>query len=90
VAPVAADAFVVEAIEEAARRSGRPWCRMSSGAGHDAQILARAVPAGMIFVPSRGGVSHSPEERSDPDHLVAGAQALLDALLVLDERSGTW
>ena len=52
----------------------------------DAQILGREVPIGMIFVPSIGGVSHAPAERTAPEHLVAGAQVLLGTLLALDDR----
>jgi N-carbamoyl-L-amino-acid hydrolase len=51
---------------------------MVSGAGHDAQMMARVAPAAMIFVPSRGGISHHPDEYTDPAQLVAGAEVLLD------------
>ncbi len=84
--PTLADGAVVGVIEEVARRSGMPWCSLASGAGHDAQILGRRVPVGMIFVPSVDGVSHSPAERTDPADLVAGAQVLVDTVLGLDER----
>jgi N-carbamoyl-L-amino-acid hydrolase len=57
--------------------------RLPSGAGHDAQMLARRCPAGMVFVPSRGGVSHNPAELTEPDHLVAGCQVLADVLVDL-------
>jgi N-carbamoyl-L-amino-acid hydrolase len=83
--PTLADGGVVGVIEEAARRSGLRWCTLASGAGHDAQILGRRVPVGMIFVPSVDGVSHSPAERTDPADLVAGAQVLVDTVLGLDE-----
>ena len=55
---------------------------MTSGAGHDAQMIARIAPAAMIFVPSRGGISHNPRESTDDDQLLAGARLLLD--LVVD------
>lgn len=84
--PVAADPRVVAVLEGVAARSGEPWRSMWSGAGHDAQILAARVPMAMLFVPSVGGVSHSPAERTDDDDLVAGAQALLDAVLALDRE----
>ena len=86
VAPIAADDAVLEAISRAAARSGLPWCSLPSGAGHDAQVLGARVPMGMIFVPSTGGVSHSPGEHTEPAHLVAGAQLLVDSVLELDER----
>jgi N-carbamoyl-L-amino-acid hydrolase len=56
---------------------------MPSGAGHDAQMLARVCPAGMVFVPSVGGVSHNPAERTAPADLEAGANVLLDVLVDL-------
>lgn len=71
----------IGAVEAACRASGRTWRRMVSGAGHDAHALAARVPAGMIFVPSTGGVSHSPLETTPDAHLVAGAQVLLEAAL---------
>ncbi|HUP18708.1 MAG TPA: M20/M25/M40 family metallo-hydrolase, partial [Gemmatimonadota bacterium] len=58
---------------------------MPSGAGHDAQSMARLAPAGMIFVPSVGGISHSPRELTRPDDIVNGANVLLNAVLRLDE-----
>ena len=57
---------------------------VTSGAGHDAQMLARICPAGMIFVPSARGISHNPAEHTDPAELEAGANVLLQALLELD------
>lgn len=57
--------------------------RLPSGAGHDAQMLARVCPTGMVFVPSRGGVSHNPAEHTDPEHLAAGTEVLLDVLVEL-------
>ena len=83
--PVALDHDYVAAVELACAASGRPWRRLVSGAGHDAEVLARHVPAAMLFVPSHRGVSHSPLEYTSPDHLALGCQTLLDAaLLVLD------
>jgi N-carbamoyl-L-amino-acid hydrolase len=78
--PVRFDARIVGLIEEAARRHGLPCRRMTSGAGHDAQMLARIAPAAMIFVPSRGGISHNPREFTADDDLVAGARVLLDVV----------
>ena len=57
---------------------------MPSGAGHDAQDMARLAPVGMIFVPSVGGISHSPKEFSRPQDITNGANVLLHALLKLD------
>ena len=88
VQPTQADPAVLAVIRAVAAASGRPWEELPSGAGHDAQILGTAMPIGMIFVPSIDGVSHSPEEDTAPEHLVAGAQALLDTVLALDSIGG--
>lgn len=82
-APVAFDETVVALVEAAAGKRGLSTLRMPSGAGHDAQVLARVCPTGMIFVPSRAGVSHNPAEHTDPEHLEAGASVLLDTLVEL-------
>ena len=71
-------------IEAAAERLGYSNLRMPSGAGHDAQSIALLGPVGMIFVPSRDGISHSPLEFTDPQHVVNGMNVLLHALLDLD------
>ena len=57
---------------------------MPSGAGHDAMCIATLAPQGMIFVPSRDGVSHAPGEFTEHEHCVAGARALLGTLLRVD------
>ncbi|MEX3949520.1 Zn-dependent hydrolase [Paraburkholderia sp. EG287B] len=84
--PVVFDAALARAIEAAAERRGFSNRRMTSGAGHDAQMIARIAPAAMIFVPSRGGISHNPREHTDDDQLIDGANVLLDVVL---ERVGT-
>ena len=78
--PVRFDPRIVDLVEEAARRRGLPCRRMTSGAGHDAQMMARIAPAAMIFVPSRGGISHNPREFTPEADLVAGAEVLLDVV----------
>lgn len=79
--PVTFDAGLVEAIASSAERLGFSYRRMSSGAGHDAQMIARICPAAMIFVPSRGGVSHNPREHTDDDQLIKGVEVLLDVVI---------
>jgi N-carbamoyl-L-amino-acid hydrolase len=59
---------------------------MTSGAGHDAQMMARICPSGMIFVPSVRGISHNPAEHTEEADLVAGANVLLRAMLRLAAR----
>ncbi len=76
--PVTFDPGLVAAIEAAAAARGYACRRMTSGAGHDAQMLARVCPAAMIFVPSRDGISHNPREHTDAGDLAAGAAVLLD------------
>jgi N-carbamoyl-L-amino-acid hydrolase len=78
--PVAFDAALADDIAASAERHGYSYRRMTSGAGHDAQMIARIAPAAMIFVPSNGGVSHSPCEHTDDDRLLRGAQVLLDVV----------
>jgi N-carbamoyl-L-amino-acid hydrolase len=85
--PTLTDPTVQDIIEDAARTSGLTTLRMPSGAGHDAQILARfGVPSGMIFVPSRDGVSHSPCEWTEWEDCARGVEVLYGTVLVLDER----
>ncbi|MGX5830640.1 allantoate amidohydrolase [Mesorhizobium sp. 43Arga] len=86
--PVVFDGRVVELIEAAARKRGLASRRMTSGAGHDAQMIARIAPAAMIFVPSAGGISHSPHEHTEDAELVAGANILLDVVTELAELEG--
>lgn len=78
--PVVFDAGLADEIEASARRLGFSHRRMTSGAEHDAQMIARIVPAAMIFVPSRGGISHNPREHTDDEQLAQGAQVLLDVV----------
>ena len=59
-----------------------------SGAGHDAQMLARVCPTAMIFVPSHQGISHNPAEHTDPADLQAGADTLLQVVLGLTLPGG--
>jgi len=72
------------AIETAAATRGLRSMRLPSGAGHDAQMMARLGPIGMIFVPSVGGVSHSPRELSRWEDCAHGADVLLGTILELD------
>lgn len=85
--PVAFDTDMVAAVEATARRLGYTTRRMPSGAGHDAQMLARVCPTAMIFVPSANGLSHNLGEFTAPDDLARGANVLLHVLLAaaLDE-----
>jgi len=77
VPPARMDPAQLELLEAACQELGHKPARLWSGAGHDAAILARHVPTGMLFVPSIGGISHSPQENTSDEHLVLGARALL-------------
>ncbi len=83
--PVDFDARVVDLVESTARAHGYRVRRLPSGAGHDAQMLSRLCPAGMVFVPSRAGISHNPAEFTTPEQIEAGANVLLDVMLGLAE-----
>ncbi len=76
--PVTFDPAIVAVIEASATERQLSFRRMTSGAGHDAQMIARVAPAAMIFVPSKGGISHNPAECSAEGDLIAGANVLLD------------
>ncbi|HEU5150148.1 MAG TPA: Zn-dependent hydrolase [Iamia sp.] len=82
-APVAFDPAMVDRVERVALAHGRTVRRMPSGAGHDAQMLARVCPTSMIFTPSVAGVSHNPAELTHDADLEAGADVLLSVLLEL-------
>lgn len=75
-----------DTIREAARAAGYSTLDLPSGAGHDAQQVAHFAPIGMIFVPSRDGISHSPREFTPPADVARGAETLYRTLLLLDQR----
>jgi beta-ureidopropionase / N-carbamoyl-L-amino-acid hydrolase len=85
--PAPADPDMMDILREAAARYGYPHGVLPSGAGHDAQSVARLAPMGMIFVPSIGGVSHAPGEYTPLEDLAAGADVLLQSVLLLDGRN---
>ena len=71
----------VDAVEGAAKELGYSYMNAVSGAGHDAVYMARLAPAGMIFVPCKDGISHNEIEDAKPEHLEAGCNVLLHAML---------
>ena len=84
--PVAFDPALVELVAQQAQALSYSHQRMPSGAGHDAQMLARVCPSAMIFVPSVGGLSHNVREHTDPADLQRGAQLLLQVVLAQANR----
>jgi N-carbamoyl-L-amino-acid hydrolase len=85
--PVKCDGDIVGLIEQHSRSLDYSYLIMPSGAAHDAQIMGRLWPVGMIFVPSRGGVSHSPAEWSPWTDIEAGANVLLKTLVSLAQSA---
>jgi N-carbamoyl-L-amino-acid hydrolase len=86
VAPAIADTGVQSAIRDAAGSLGLATTDLPSGAVQDAQQIAAIAPMGMIFVPSRGGISHSPQELTSWEDVANGTEVLYRTLLLLDER----
>ncbi len=84
--PALADKRIQQAIIESTEELELSYQVMPSGAGHDAQEIAQITSMGMIFVPSVGGISHSPKEYSRPEDITNGANVLLNTLLKLDKR----
>jgi beta-ureidopropionase / N-carbamoyl-L-amino-acid hydrolase len=72
-----------EALASAAHRLGLSATEMPSGAGHDAQVMTQITPSGMVFVPSRDGISHHPEEFTALEDCINGANVLLGAAVAL-------
>jgi N-carbamoyl-L-amino-acid hydrolase len=77
--PTRFDPGVVAILSDTVAALGEEPMLMPSGAGHDAQCIASLAPAGMLFVPSVGGISHSPLERTADDDVILGARALAGA-----------
>ncbi|SFO94036.1 N-carbamoyl-L-amino-acid hydrolase [Cohaesibacter marisflavi] len=84
--PVMFDSSMVDLIAGTAKEQGYAVRRMPSGAGHDAQMFAPNCPTAMVFVPSKGGISHNIEEYTAPEELQAGANVLLQAALTKAEE----
>lgn len=82
--PVQFDKRIADLITTVSEENGYFCTRLNSGAGHDAQMMARICPAAMIFVPSKDGVSHNPKEYTSPELLDAGAEVLFKAIQKLD------
>jgi len=82
--PAPTDPRIRALIDQSAKELGLSTKQMPSGAGHDAQDMARLAPVGMIFIPSVGGISHSPREFTRPKDIENGANVLLQTLLKVD------
>lgn len=86
--PVTVTDWVADAIGKAARSLGIEPLDIPSGAGHDASHMARLGPMGMIFVPSRAGRSHCPEEWTDLEDIGRGIAVLAQAMTICDSQEG--
>jgi allantoate deiminase len=86
--PVVLHKPVREQLARAAHEHDVPFCVLPSGATHDTAHVAKIAPAGMIFVPSRQGVSHAPEEWSSVEDIARGADIMVSALRALDTQEG--
>jgi N-carbamoyl-L-amino-acid hydrolase len=84
--PAIMDTAIQKEIEKSINSLGLSYKSMPSGAGHDAQDLALIAPTGMIFVPSKGGISHSPKEFTSASDMANGANVLLQTILALDKK----
>jgi N-carbamoyl-L-amino-acid hydrolase len=84
--PALMDKNIQAIIETSAKSLGYSYKVMPSGAGHDAQEMAQITRSGMIFIPSVGGISHSPKEFSRPTDMANGANVLLHTILMLDKE----
>ena len=84
--PHSCSAQIIGAIEKSCGDRGIPAKRMVSGAYHDSLLVAEFAPMGMIFVPSRKGISHDPAEYTDMDDIVIGTEVLADTLLMLSNQ----
>jgi allantoate deiminase len=86
--PVVLHKPVREQLARAAHERDTPFCVLPSGATHDTAHVAKVAPAGMLFVPSRQGVSHAPEEWSSVEDIAGGVEVMAAALRALDEQEG--
>lgn len=84
--PALTDTKIQKEIASSAKSLGLTYQYMPSGAGHDAQDISRFAPVGMIFVPSKGGISHSPKEFTSAKDMANGANVLLHTILALDKK----
>lgn len=84
--PAHCDSQINQCFTQACEQLGYPAMKMVSGAGHDSAFMAQIAPSSMIFVPSKLGISHNPEEWTSPEQLICGVNTLLYGLLQLDQQ----
>ncbi|MFN6944667.1 MAG: Zn-dependent hydrolase [Cytophagaceae bacterium] len=86
--PTACDTSIKQLIEKNARELGITYKIMPSGAAHDAQMVAKIAPIAMLFVPSKNGISHSPHEWTDWNHIEKGANLMLNTIIDIAKKNG--
>lgn len=84
--PVELSTMIKNQIEEEVFLLGYKGLSINSGAGHDAMVMAEYVPTGMLFVPSKGGISHTPEEWTDYEQIQKGVEVLLNVVIALNNK----
>ncbi|MFD2202674.1 Zn-dependent hydrolase [Shivajiella indica] len=84
--PTFASKEIQEKMIQAAESLGISYIKMQSGAGHDTQEMAALGPIGMVFIPSKDGISHNPKEYSSPAQMAKGANVMLHTVLLLDKK----
>ncbi len=82
-APAQCDHAVINAIERACQAAGKSYVKLVSRAYHDSLFVSRIAPAGMIFIPCKGGISHRPDEYASPDDIRSGISVLAKSLAEL-------
>lgn len=78
--PAVLSPYIIDVIENVVKEMNKPYTKMNSGAGHDAQIFSDKVPTGMIFIPSHNGISHSPDEFTSKEDLASGTEVMAKVL----------
>ena len=87
--PKELDSSIRSLLKEASDHLEIPYCSINSGAGHDAMVFSDYTACGMVFIPSKDGLSHCPEEWSDPGHLADGTTIIYEAVKRLTEAKTT-
>lgn len=85
IAPKKLDKEIISLLKESSTKLGLPYCSINSGAGHDAMVFSDFIACGMVFIPSKDGLSHCPEEWSDAHHLAMGTDILFETAQRLTE-----
>ena len=88
--PAVLPIWMRDVLTRTCNRRELPYRVMASGASHDAQAVNRVVPAGLLFVPSRAGLSHVPDEWTSATDLACGVDLLADSFVELDETLGRY